>query len=173
MNINITFHGDDDDDDDDNSTMTLLADSSFKEDYEAYYSNNNKINNNIDDNSKRHGGPRRGKVSDKERNVQLGRITLMQVSYFIVVFSVVTAFVLLTYYATFYAFVIHFFRITLQCIVMAFAPTTTATFVVVYGCARLCSSTSGNEFRVGTQSLFNKETRQNGRKLNVHSAYCR
>ena len=110
MNINITFHDNDDgddDDDDDNSRMTLLAESSFEEDYEAYYSNNNTINNNIDDNSKRRGGSQRGKASNKERNLHLGRITLMQVSSFILLFSVVITFVLLTNYTTFYAFAIH------------------------------------------------------------------
>ena len=76
MNANIPFHGDDD-----SSTMMLLAESSFEEDYEAYYSNNNKIDNNIDNNSKRCGGSRRGKASNKERNLHLGRVTLMQVSF--------------------------------------------------------------------------------------------
>ena len=160
MNTTIPLHGDDNDDDDgddDTSTMTLLAESSFEEDYEAYYSNNNKIDNNIDDNSKRCGGSRRGKASNKERNLHLGGVTRMQVSFFF--FFFVITFVLLTQHTTFYAFVVHFFRITLQGIVMAFAPTTTATFVVVSGCARLCSSASGNEFRVGTHSLFNGATR--------------
>ena len=118
-----------------------------------------KIDNNIDDKSKRYGRSRRGKASNKERNLHLGHITLMQVSYFNFVFSVVITFELLTHYTMFYAFVIHLFRITLQGIVMAFAPTTTATVVVVSGGARLCSSTSGNEFRVGTHSLFNRATR--------------
>ena len=158
MNTTIPFHGDEDDDedgDDDSSTMTLLAESSFEEDYEAYYSNNNKIDNNIDDNSKRCRGSRRGKASNKERNLHLGRVTLMQVSFLFFLIN----YLLLTHYTTFYAFVVHVFRITLQGIVMAFAPTTTATFVIVSGCARLCSSASGNEFCVGTHSLFNGATR--------------
>ena len=157
MNTNNQFHGDDDDsggDDDDSSTMMLLAESSFEEDYEAYYSNNNKIDNNIDNNSKNCGGSRRGKASNKQRNLDLGRVRLMQVSFFFF-FN----YLLLTHYTSFYVFVVHVFRITLQGIVMGFAPTTTATFVVVSGCARLCSSASGNEFRVGTHSLFNGATR--------------
>ena len=158
MNSTNPFRGDDDDsggDDDDSSTMMLLAESSFEEDYEAYYINNNKIDNNINNNSKNCGGSRRGKASNKQRNLDLGRVRLMQVSFFFFLIN----YLLLTHYTTFYAYVVHVFRITLQGIVMAFTPTTTATFVVVSGCARLCSSASGNEFRVGTHSLFNGATR--------------
>ena len=90
MNTNIPFHGDSDGDDDDSSTMMLLAESSFEEDYEAYYSNTNTINNTIDDNSKRRGGSWRGKASNKQRNLDLGRVRLMRVSLFF--------FFLITYY---------------------------------------------------------------------------
>jgi hypothetical protein len=90
MNINITFR--DDNNDDDNSRLTLLADSSFEEDYEAYYSNNNTINNNIEDNSKRCVGSQKGKASNKERNLHVGNITLVQVSDFNFVFAVVITF---------------------------------------------------------------------------------